>query len=235
MHVELITSLLAQLEAGSITWEQALTQVTALPTAWTTAEWKQQREALIGDTCAVCATTDGPFVLQHLVHCDTYKELCQQVKAEFRNRLWPEVAQRVTDEEVAAHLGPGEKRQACPTCGSLTIRERKTMYPPYICQKCEKYRHPTPWFETPVQVRYYQKQKTTDRAEALATAREYLTSVAMLAELRLHDDAIQHEATLRSLRQSIAYRSLKHTATYCKRCAFKEDLPVINRKRWDWE
>ncbi len=60
-------------------------------------------------------------------------------------------------------------------------------------------------------------------------AREFLVSVAMVAELRKYDQAIQHEATLRSLRQTLVYRSLQDTATYCKKCAFKADLPVIQR------
>lgn len=232
MNIDTITTLLSNLEAGRITWEQALTQVIALPKVWQTLEWKQRRDALIGDICAVCASQDGPFVLQHLVPTLPFKQVCELVKAEFRAQLLPLVEQRVTQEMVAEHIGAGEARLACPTCGSLTIRERKTMFPPYICQKCEKYRHPTPWFETPVRVRYYEKQKTTDRAEALATARPFLVSVATNVELRKHDQAIQHEATLRSLRQTLIYRSLRDTATYCKKCAFKEDLPVIERKRY---
>lgn len=232
MHLELFHLLLAELEAGTITWPQALTQVTALPSPWTTAEWKQRRDELLGTTCTVCTTTDGPFVLQHLTHCASFKEVCYEVKAEFRERLWETVIPQVTDELVAEHIGEGEKRNTCPTCGSISLRERKTMYPPFLCQKCEKDRHPAPFFETPVVARYYIRQKTTDRKQALAMAREFLTSVAMVAELRRHDDAIQHEATLRSLRQSITYRSLQHTATYCKKCAFKEDLPIIDRKKY---
>lgn len=232
MNIDTIVALLSDLEAGEITWEQALTKVIALPKVWQTPEWKQRRDELIGDSCAVCATQDGPFVLQHLVPTLPFKRVCEVVKAEFRVQLLPLVEQQVTREAVALHVGPGDERLACPTCGSLTIRERKTMYPPYICQKCEKYRHPTPWFESPITVRYYEKQKTTDLAEALATARPFLVSVAVTAELRKHDQAIQHEATLRSLRQTLIYRSLRDTATYCKKCAFKEDLPTIERKRY---
>jgi len=227
MQVAEVTAILEQLEAGVITWEQALVQVTSLPTPWQTKEWKQRREALIGTACAVCQTTEGPFVLQHLMHCDSFKEHCQAVKAEFRQRLWPVVIAQVTKDDVAAHIGLGEPRLACPTCGSISLRERKTMYPPYLCQfkGC-----PQPLTDKPVPVRYYLKQKTTDRLDAMSTALPFLQSVAMVAELRKHDNAIQHEATLRSLRQSLEYRSLRHTATYCKVCAFKEDLPVIERK-----
>lgn len=168
-----------------------------MPKVWQTAEWKQRRDALIGDHCAVCATEDGPFVLQHLVPTLPFKLVCEQVKAEFRARLLPLVAQRLTLEEVAAHVGPGEKRLSCPNCGSLSIRERVRLFPPSVCQKCEKYRYPMPWFETPVPVRYYEKQKTTGRAEALAAASSFLVSVATDAKLRKQDQAIQHEATLR--------------------------------------
>jgi len=227
MHIAEVTTLLQKLEKGDITWEQALVEVTSLPNVWQTKEWKQKRQVLIGNFCAVCKITEGPFVLQHLFHCDSFKEICQTVKEELRIQLLPFIREKVTAADVADHVGAGEKRLACPTCGSISLRERKTMYPPYLCQKkgC-----PMPMFETPVSVRYYLKQKTTDRLEAMNIALPFLLSVAMVTELRKYDNAIQHEATLRSLRQSLEYRSLKHTATYCKICAFKEDLPAIERK-----
>jgi hypothetical protein len=232
MHIAEVTALLAQLEEEKITWEQALVEVTALPNVWQTKEWKEQRESLIGDCCAVCETTQGPFVLQHLFHCYSFKEVCQIVKEGLRLQLLPQVAATVTDAVVEAHIGPGKERQACPICTSVSIRERKTMEPRYICSRGENGWHRPAGFSTPVAVRYYEKQKTTDFNSAKAIAREFLVSVAMVAELRKHDDAIQHEATLRSLRQSLIYRSLKHTATYCKICAFKEDLPAIERKEY---
>lgn len=230
MNIDVITALLDDLEAGSITWEQALTQVTALPKVWTTAEWKRQRDALIGSACAVCATTDGPFVLQHLTPSPHFKEVCETVKRELRHQLQAQMEAQVTAADVAAHVGEGTARLACPTCGSISIRERKNHPLPYVCQKA---RCPKPYFDaTPVSVRYYEKQKTIDREEALATARPFLVSVATVQELRKYDQAIQHEATLRSLRQTLVYRSLKDTATYCKKCAFKEDLPLIQRKQY---
>ena len=230
MNIDVITALLADLEAGVITWEQALTQVTALPRAWDTAEWKRQRDALIGTACAVCATTEGPFVLQHLTPSPHFKEVCETVKGELRHQLQAQVEAQVTAADVAAHVGEGLARMACPTCGSISIRERKNHPLPYVCQKA---RCPKPYFETtPISVRYYLKQKTTDREEALTMARPFLVSVAMVKELRKHDQAIQHEATLRSLRHTLVYRSLKDTATYCKKCAFKADLPLIQRKQY---
>lgn len=232
MNIDVITALLDDLEAGAITWEQALTQVTALPKVWTTAEWKRQRDALIGPACAVCATTDGPFVLQHLTPSPHFKEVCETVKWELRHQLKAQMETQVAADDVAAHVGAGEERPACPVCASISIRERKTMQPRYVCARGEKGLHPLPYFETPVPVRYYAKQKTTDRAYALELAHEFLVSVATVAELRKYDQAIQHEATLRSLRQTLVYRSLKDTATYCKKCAFKEDLPLIQRKQY---
>lgn len=230
MNIEEITTVLEQLEAGQIDWEQALRFATSLPTAWQTTEWKQLRDSLIGQLCAVCATTTGPFVLQHLVHCDTFKEMCGIVRGELERQLAPQVASSILLSEVEEHIGPGAERLACPACGSLTIRQRRGQTPPYICGLCDKYKRATREFETPLPVRYYAKQRTTNRDEALKTAYEFMVSVALFKESRQYDQAIQHEATRRCLHQSLLYRSLKHTATYCKKCAFKEDLPVIQRK-----
>ncbi|TVT36739.1 hypothetical protein FNT36_24820 [Hymenobacter setariae] len=232
MHTEEITDLLSDLAAGAITWQQALTQVTALPTAWQTPEWKRRRDALIGSSCAVCETTDGPFVLQHLLPTPTFKEVCQAVKAELRADLLVLLDDQVSEHAVAEHVGPGDERPACPTCGSVSIRERQSLTPRYLCSRGERGYHSPAGFDAPVPVRYYAKQKTTNREVALATAREFLLSVAVVAELRRRDDRIQHEATLRSLKYSLAYRSLQHTATYCKKCAFKADLPLIKRKQY---
>lgn len=227
MNIPEITVILDDLESGTITWEQALQQVTALPKAWQTAEWKARRAALIQDTCAVCATNKGPFVLQHLTPTLSFKEMCQVVKHQLREQLLPQVNARLTDEEVADHIGAGEPRQACPHCGALSIRHRPTMAPHYVCAKCGP---GAAGFDQPVAVAYYTKQRTTDRPAAMAVAREFLASVGTVAQLREYNQHIQHEATLLSLRQTLAYRSLADTATYCKSCAFKADRQLIWRK-----
>jgi len=229
MNIIEITVILEDLEAGTITWEQALQRVTSLPKVWQTAEWKERRAALTQDSCAVCATTKGPFVLQHLTPTLTFKETCQVVKAQLREQLLPEVNARLTDQEVAAHIGPGEPRQMCPHCGSLSIRHRPTMAPHYVCGKCGPGGE---GFDQPVAGAYYAKQRTTDHATAMATAREFLASFNTVAKLREYDYQIQHEATLRSLKSTLAYRSLADTATYCKSCAFKADQALIRRRAW---
>ncbi|TVT36903.1 hypothetical protein FNT36_23830 [Hymenobacter setariae] len=227
MNIAGITDILENLETGAITWEQALRQVTSLPKVWQTAEWKARRQALIQDNCAVCATTKGPFVLQHLTPTLSFKEMCQVVKYELRQQLLPQVNAALPDAEVAAHIGAGESRKACPHCGALSIRHRLTIAPHYVCGK---YGPGGAGFDEPTAVAYYIKQRTTDRAYAMKLAREFLASVATIARLREYDQQIQHEATLRSLRQSLAYRSLTHTATYCKGCAFKADWPYMLRQ-----
>lgn len=227
MNIPEITVILDDLEAGTTTWELALQRVTALPKAWQTTEWKERRAALIKDTCAVCATTKGPFVLQHLNPTLTFKEMCQVVKAQLREQLLPEVNAQLTDQEVAAHVGPGEPRQLCPYCGSLSIRHRPTMAPHYVCGKCTAGKT---GFDQPAAGAYYAKQRTTDHATAMIAAREFLASFNTVARLREYDYQIQHEATLLSLRQTLAYRSLIDTATYCKSCAYKADRALIWRK-----
>jgi len=229
MNIIEITVILDNLAAGIITWEQALQRVTSLPKAWQTAEWKERRAALIQDACAVCATTKGPFVLQHLTPTLTFKETCQAVKAQLREQLLPEVNAQLTVQEVADHIGPGEPRQMCPHCGSLSIRHRPTMAPHYVCGKCTA---GGLGFDQPTAGAYYAKQRTTDRATAMATAHEFLASFHTVARLREYDYQIQHEATVLSLKQTLTYRSLVDTATYCKSCAFKADQALIRRKAW---
>lgn len=229
MNIPEISVILDDLEAGIISWEQALQQVTALPTAWQTAEWKERRAALIQETCAVCATAKGPFVLQHLTPTPSFKETCQAVKYQLRAQLLSQVNTQLTDEVVAAHIGLGDLRPACPYCSALSIRHRPTMHPPYVCAKCKP---GAVGFEQPETLAYYPKQRTTDRATALAVAREYLVSVGTAALLREYFAQIQHDATVLSLRQTLAYRSLTNTATYCKSCAYKADRAHIQRKAW---
>jgi predicted RNA-binding Zn-ribbon protein involved in translation (DUF1610 family) len=224
-----ISVILDELQAGTITWEQALQRVTSLPKVWQTAEWKERRAALIKDSCAVCATTKGPFVLQHLTPTLTFKETCQVVKAWLREQLLPEVNAQLTDQEVAIHIGSGEPRQLCPHCGSLTIRHRPTIAPHYVCGKCGP---GGAGFDQPTAGAYYAKQRTTDHGAAMATAREFLASFHTVAKLREYDYQIQHEATVLSLKATLAYRSLADTATYCKSCAYKADQDLIRRKAW---
>ena len=152
------------------------------------------------------------------------------VRKELDRQLATQVASAILLSEVEEHVGPGAERLDCPACGSLTIRHRRGRTPPYVCGLCDKYKRATREFKTSLPVRYYAKQRTTNRDEALKTAYEFMVSVALFKESRQYDQAIQREATRRCLHQSLLYRSLKHTATYCKKCAFKEDLPAIQRK-----
>nr|GEX82867.1 hypothetical protein [Tanacetum cinerariifolium] len=124
---------------------------------------------------------------------------------------------------------PTHRPQMCPHCGSLTIRHRPTITPHYVCGKCGP---GGAGFDQPTAGAYYAKQRTTDHATAMVTAREFLASFNTVAKLREYNYQIQHEATVLSLKATLAYRSLADTATYCKSCAYKADQALIWRKAW---
>jgi len=183
MNRDGLTTMLTQLEAGTLGWERALALVSKPTTAWQVADYKLRGANREADRCVVRATTAGPFLIQSRDRCIAFKKLLRAVMMEFHTKLLPQVARRVTLAAMTARLGPGEPRLACPACRSVSIRRRKTGSQTYRCLQCARGRHLTPTFSAPTAVRYYAPHRTTNRCQALAHVRRKMLAAAMKAAL----------------------------------------------------
>lgn len=220
MNRDGLTTMLAQLEAGTLGWEQALALASKPTTAWQVADYKQRGANRKADRCVVCATTAGPFLIQPRGRCIAFKKLFHAVMMEFHAKLLPRVAGEVTLAAMTDRLGPGEPRLACPACGSVSIQRCKTGAQMYRCLGCARGPNPTPTFSAPTAMRYYAPHRTTSRCQALAHVRRKMLAAAMEAALGQERQAIHHEATRRYLQRLLDHRSPGNTAIYCRACAF---------------
>lgn len=182
---------------------------------WKWKEWKEERSALIENECRQCISTDGPFVLQHLVR---FGDLGQYVYA-----LWRGHPEFQAEQAARAALGSTEKpvrRQACPRCEKTTIYFRKRSRT-WMCSACSQA------FTAPTTVRALspeQKRRIAARKQAAfeESKRDYRSKAW---------DAVGRDAVLRWLAHYRDYLSFTYAATFCKRCAFLWDMAGDRRCR----
>jgi hypothetical protein len=128
-------------------------------------------------------------------------------------------------QELEQHLDSIKVvRMCCPICSRLITKRnyRKTM----AIYKCEM-KHE---FVIPNEVDYYSVYRTRDRQKARCKSlmkeirKEKFEYDKKLYAIRRSIDAIVGRISLlESIEQHEEYMSLKHTMTYCKSCAYKED------------
>lgn len=101
---------------------------------WQTAEWKANRDEIVGDKCEWCGETDAPM---HIHHTDSGPNW---------SREWIKATDEafVTSEAWTPELG--KKREECPSCGFKDYYARKTKTPTYRCNNCEE------TFESPTMI-----------------------------------------------------------------------------------
>ncbi|MBE7480614.1 MAG: hypothetical protein HS104_11615 [Polyangiaceae bacterium] len=174
---------------------------------WTWKEWKKERAALIGSECRQCSSTDGPFVLQHLVQLGG---LGHYVYA-----LWVKEPEFQAERAARAAIGKTEKpirREACPSCERTTIyfRSRSRTW------KCSACKHE---FTTPTKV----MALSPEQKRRIAARKQAAFEESKLDYQSRAWDAVGHEAVLKWLAHYREYLAFTHATTFCKRCAFLWD------------
>jgi hypothetical protein len=213
-----------RVEQGELSVAQAFEVLKKLPKPWETAEWKAKRQAVLKDHCEGCGSQEPPLVLFNRQLPVSY----QDIKAQVRNSILMELGRSAFDsitEEQATAVMQSEKRQACPTCGIINIRARKSMKPKYLCGRNHG-------FEQPVELDYYPIPKTTDRDKALQAAKNYLASVQLQNLLKANDEEVSRFALLESLAQSAEYVKLEAVTTLCRPCHYRARAEGIANKEW---
>ncbi|RSK45482.1 hypothetical protein [Hymenobacter rigui] len=214
----------AHVEQGEWSVAQAFEVLKKLPKPWETAEWKAKRQDVLKDQCEGCGSQEPPLVLLNRQLPLSYPDVKTQVRNSILAELGRSVFDNITDEQAAAVMR-SEKRQACPTCGIINIRSRKSMKPTFLCGRNHG-------FEQPVELDYYPIPKTTDRAKALQAAKNYLASVQLQAVLKANDEAVSRFALLESLAQSAEYVKMEAVTTLCRPCHYRARAEGIANKEW---
>jgi len=166
---------------------------------WQTEEWQQARELLLADSCSQCGSTKK-LSLVHLWKPPKYHQIRNKVADELIGEL---LSIGQIAEMDPATAGSDEIRQACPSCQSVNLRQRKIKRPMYKCGRCGSE------FDMPVsiilrdEIRYQQAYR------------------------QWRDDQLSHkeeliETKIQSLQEeyNTKYRNGEGTITLCGKCSF---------------
>lgn len=204
-----------------IHYSDAFDKIKTLPKAWARKEWKENRNKLIKDYCEKCDSKTPPFVIQHLKHPDSFRNIYDTVMVIMCKKEMDTMKEKIKNVDTEKYLNQmAEIRDGCPTCKKITLRYRKNINPHYVCAQGHK-------FNIPEKITYYAKCQTTVKELAISRAKESLRTQIKRKEIKKirkkYDRQIGRIALLEAMRQSEVYMSMVDTKTYCKSCAFKED------------
>lgn len=193
----------------------AFRRVSGKPWAW--SGWKKERDRIIDARCAQCGGTDGPFVLQHLVHPEGVGLILHRLLGEHPAWGQRQEVYRALHAEGAQTETPGD-RHCCPKCGGTAIYHSPRLER-WRCNSAARRRICGHVFTEPATT----KALTPEQKRRLAARKHEAFNQSRFSK----DDIwslVGTAAVLEYLRQLREYLAFVHTATFCKRCAFMDDV-----------
>lgn len=203
-----LTELSTDVRDGTVDPFDALKQcrLSKGPRLWRSAAWRSRRVQLLGNTCQCCSSTDGPFLLQHVVQPPRPYELLES----YIQPAWREF--------YSALPYPGqihtEVRNTCPKCGSRALQERTTLLPRYICRGQSDRQYCLHVFDEPNTAEFTKRIFDEAQAKRNREAFEGTSAYRRLAAA----------AVVEYIEHVREYLTLKHVQTFCKKCAFLWDM-----------
>jgi len=204
--------------------------------SWHTKEWKDKRNSSLKDECEKCGSTNI-LTIQHTWHPKNYGECMKESTIFYYNKYEEENIKIivVSDSEVIREFDKEDSKtqQVCPVCG-YGIRERKTMLPRYICTNPRE-THQSDEFEERVipiliddrNIRRDYSWKSYERSYLKIWWKIY-NSKRNKRMFKKYGDAIEREALVMYIDDSIRYQSFEDVITVCKKCAFNTDVNNID-------
>jgi len=213
----------ARLNAGTVSIDQACSELFTGPKPWHTPWWKEQRKAKLASACATCGSTEPPLVLQHTWQPISWEQALRQVGPP--NWDWWKEQHPIPRLERPPR--PMANRPVCPHCGSIRVYARKRTKD-WACEagksgrpheRHEDFIFPEPKIELRPDNVAIRRQN-----EALRQEYEKLRSANWQAWLQSPEAAENRLNALRlCMAESKRYLSFADTKTLCRRCAASED------------
>jgi hypothetical protein len=203
---------------GNLSWSDASAMLPHKRKLWSSRWWKARRDELIKPVCEVCGTDEGPMTLQHNrqpLRISDARSLVEKKQAAVGGPRFWEVLERIRRRSLPMALL--STRNACPFCDSLSIYYRKGTNE----WVCISRKHRNNVFSAPARRPARCVKYNANDAIFLRAKTDW--------EASSHYEAQEREARRMVLQSWVKYMSLADTKTACRRCAFIEALPHINR------
>lgn len=173
---------------------------------WQTAEWKQKRNKLIGDTCEWCGDDNDDTVFQ--LHHDEF------TKPNY-NALWVDASDWCFVNSSAFDHSLVENRTECPSCKLSDFYARKTKTPEYRCNKC-KHKFSQPKTFNAIELALSKNQ----RVQYYITDEYHTSKLKWLKQPKHKQQSREKFAELVEEKWN-EYKSLVDTITICRSCHFQ--------------
>ena len=119
----------SRLIAGTISLDQACTELFTGPKHWQTPWWKARRNEKLASACTTCGRSDPPLVLQHTWQPVRWKDALRKVGPP--NWVWWKEQHPLPD--LNGPFEPLTNLPVCPQCGSHRVRPR-VRTKDWVCQ-----------------------------------------------------------------------------------------------------
>jgi hypothetical protein len=203
--------------------------------SWHTKDWKERRAEVIKDKCEICNSKET-LTVQHRSHPKKYYNWEKEVTKEYTNAL---IGSKPTIDksEFAEHIIKKydyEPVPLCPKCMSRRPNKRTSKSPQYLCTECRHEFDETVHKSVDELVStFYDNEQATEVRDKCFVSKKWskknnLSNIRywLLREMarNKYTEAIEKEAFLLFLDDTIKYLSFEDTITACKKCASSFDL-----------
>lgn len=209
--------------------------------SWHTEDWKERRAEIIKDKCEICSSQDT-LTLQHHSHPRKYSDYLNDItKAYTKEHIGnnPKIDRHQFQEYILLNYDYVPV-PLCPNCKKRKPNIRATKSPKYLCTGC---RHE---FERPVHKSvedlvaiFYEHEEAIEIRDKCFVSKDKWQNKHNLSNVRYWlqrgmakneaKEAIENEAFLLYLNDTIKYLSFEDAITACKRCAYNFDI-----KKWNY-
>lgn len=229
-----------KLRNGEIQLELAKTQfwgdIKEGQRSWNTKDWQERRAKFLKDKCEICNKTDT-LTIQHLSHPKKYSAYLREITRKYANDLI-ETNLEISKSDFTDYILKNHEYLPvllCPNCMSKNPSKRVRKTPKYRCTDCkhefDEAIHRS--LDELISIFYENPDAYEVLDKCFISKDEWrnknnLSNVKywMLRELAKNNDseAIDNEAFLLHLEDTIKYLSFEDAITACKKCAFNYDV-----------
>jgi hypothetical protein len=204
--------------------------------SWHTNDWKERRAHLIKDNCEICNSNEI-LTLQHLSHPKKYSDFATEI-ARANTKEYISVNPVIEKTELTNYIQDNYSYvpiSMCPNCKSTKPNERIRKIPRYLCTIC---RHE---FDDTVHrtseeliTLFFENEDATEVRDKCFVSIDKWKNQHNLSSIKywmqrerakkINKEAIEREALLNNINDTIKYLSFEDTITACKKCASYFDL-----------
>lgn len=204
--------------------------------SWDTKDWKERRVKIIKDKCEICSSNDT-LTLQHRSHPRKYSEYLREVTKAYAKEYintYPDIDKYEFSNYVLNRYDYVPV-PLCPNCNRSNPSKRVRKLPKYRCTEClHEFDNPVYKSVEEIISIFYENVDALEVRDKCFVSKDQWGNKNNLSNIRYwlqrelaknkSAEAIEKEAFLLYLDDSIKYLSFVDTITACKKCAYSFDI-----------